>query len=110
MFNGEMEKGEEAEAWMSTMKKYFQIYNYSDRLKVRMTIYNLTRKDDIWWQDIKRVKNIWEKYATWRTFNKYFKIIFLFEQYYEERDKKFYDLKLGSMSMKELSSKFLSLL
>ena len=30
--------------------------------------------------------------------------------YYEERDKEFYDLNLGSMSMKELSSKFLSLL
>ena len=29
-FNGEIEKGEEAEAWMSGMKKYFQIYNYSN--------------------------------------------------------------------------------
>ena len=35
---------------------------------------------------------------------------FLSEQYYEERVKEFYELKLGSMSMKELSSKFLSLL
>ena len=33
MFNGEVEKGEEAEAWLSGMKKYFQIYNYSDILK-----------------------------------------------------------------------------
>ena len=32
------------------------------------------------------------------------------EQYYEEKAKEFYDLKLGSMSMKELSNKFLSLL
>ena len=32
------------------------------------------------------------------------------EQYYKERAKEFYDLKLGSMSMKELSSKFLILL
>ena len=53
MFNGEVEKGEEAEAWLSGMKKYFQIYKYSDRLKARMAIYNLTRKVDIWWQDIK---------------------------------------------------------
>ena len=34
----------------------------------------------------------------------------LSKQYYEERNKKFYDLRLGSMSMKELSSKLLSLL
>ena len=35
---------------------------------------------------------------------------FLSEQYYEERAKEFYELKLGSMSVKELSNKFLSLL
>ena len=92
------------------MKKYFQIYNYFDRLKAGMDIYNLTRKVDIWWQDIKRVKNMKEKYLTWRFFKKYFKRKFMFAQYYEERAKEFYELKLGSMSMKELSSKFLSLL
>ena len=27
MFNGEVEKGEESEAWLSCMNKYFQIYN-----------------------------------------------------------------------------------
>ena len=32
------------------------------------------------------------------------------KQYYEERAKEFYELKLGSISMKELSNKFLSLL
>ena len=64
MFNKEAEKGEEVKAWLSGMKKYFHIYNYSDRLKARMAIYNLTGKDDIWWQDIKRVKNLKEKYLT----------------------------------------------
>ena len=75
-----------------------------------MTIYNLTEKADIWWQDIKIVKNIKEKYLTQRIFKKYFKMKFLSKQYYEERAKKFYELKLGSMSMKELSRKFLSVL
>ena len=49
MFNGEVEKGEEAESWLSGMKKYFQIYNYSDILKAIMPIYNLIGKADIWW-------------------------------------------------------------
>ena len=56
MFNCEVEKGEESKAWLSWMKKYFQIYNYSDMLKAQTTIYNLTGKADIWWKDIKRVK------------------------------------------------------
>ena len=47
-FNDETEKGEEAESWLSGMKKYFQIYNYSNELKARMAIYNLTGKEDIW--------------------------------------------------------------
>ena len=52
-FNGEIDKGEEAESWLSGMKKYFQIYNYSNQIKARMTIYSLTGKEDIWWQDLK---------------------------------------------------------
>ena len=72
-FNGETEKGEEAESWLSGMKKYFQIYNYSNQLKGRMVIYNLSGKADIWWQDLKRVKGIREKNINWSTFKKYFK-------------------------------------
>ena len=68
MFNGEIEKGEEAEAWLSRMKKHFKIYNYSDELKEKMAIYNLTGKTDIWWQDIKKVNIIKECYVTWKTF------------------------------------------
>ena len=52
-----------------------------------MAIYNLTRKVDIWWHDIKRVKGIKEKNINWSTFKKYFKKKFLLEQYYEERGK-----------------------
>jgi len=109
-FNGEVETGEEAEAWLSGMKKYFQIYNYCGELKARMAIYNLTGKADIWWQDLKRMKWIKERGVTWSNFKKYFKKQYLSEQYYEGKAKEFYELKLGNLSMKDLCSKFLSLL
>ena len=73
MFNEEIEKREESEAWLSGMKKYFHIYNYSDELKEKMTIYNLIGKADIWWKYLKKVKGIKERYVTWRTFKKHFK-------------------------------------
>jgi len=41
-------------------------------------------------------------------FKKYFKRKYLSEQYFEEKAKEFYELRLGSMTMKELCSKFLS--
>ena len=70
------------------MKTYFHIYNYSDELKEKMESYNLTGKDDVQWQDIKRVKNIKEHYVTWKIYKKYFKRKYLSEQYCEEKDKK----------------------
>ena len=88
MFNGEIEKGKEAESWLSGMKKYFQIYNYSDELKEKMDIYNLTGKAYIWWQDIKKVKGIKQRYVTWKFFKKLFKRNYLSEQYYEEKRKR----------------------
>ena len=88
-FNGETEKGEEAESWLSGMRKYFHIYNFSNQLKERMAIYNLSGKTDIWWQDLKRFKGIRKKEFNWSTFKRYFKNKFLSEQYYEERAKNF---------------------
>ena len=75
-----------------------------------MAIYNLTRKEYLWWQEIKKVKGIKERYVTWKTFKKLFKIKYLSKQYYEEKTKYFYELRLGSMIMKELYSKFSILL
>jgi len=92
------------------MKNYFQIYNYSSELQAKMKIYNLTGKVDIWWQDIKKVTNIKEHYVTWNIFKKYFKRNYMTKQYYEEKAKEFYDIKLGTLTMKELCNKFLSLL
>ena len=47
-FDGESRTGEEAKAWLLEIKKYFQIYNYSSNMKVRMVIYNLKGKASIW--------------------------------------------------------------
>jgi hypothetical protein len=48
-FDGEYRIGEEVEAWLLDIKKYFQIYNYSSNIKFRMSIYNLKGKANIWW-------------------------------------------------------------
>jgi hypothetical protein len=60
-FDGESRIGEEFEAWLLDIKKYFQIYNYSNNMKVRMAIYNLKGKANIWWQDLKLAKGLKEK-------------------------------------------------
>ena len=105
-----METGEEEKAWISHMQKHFQIYNYSSELNTWMDFYNLREKEDIWWQDIKRVKSIKERKITWKTFKRYFKKQYLSEQYYEGKAKEFYELKLGNLTMKDLCSNFMTFL
>ena len=60
-FDGESRTGEEAEAWLLNIKKYFQIYNYSNSMKVRMAIYNLKGKASILLQDLNLAKGLKEK-------------------------------------------------
>ena len=50
------------------------------------------------------------RYVTYKTFNRIFKRKYLSEQYYVEKTKEFYELRLGAMTRKELCIKFLSLL
>jgi hypothetical protein len=80
-FDGESGTGEEAEAWLLDIKKYFHIYNYSSNLKVRMAIYNLKGNANIWWQDLKLAKGLKEKQLEWFDFKKYFKKQYLSESY-----------------------------
>jgi hypothetical protein len=91
-FDGKYRTGEEAEAWLLDIKKYFQIYNYSSNMKVRITIYNLKGKANKWSQDLKLSKGLKEKQLEWFDIKKYFKKQYLSESYYEMKMKEFYEL------------------
>ena len=98
------------EAWLLDIKKYFQIYNYSNNMKVIMEVYNLKGKGSIWWQDLKISHGLKEKNLEWSEFKNFFKKQYMSESYYERKTKKFYDLKLSQMTMEDLINKFLYLL
>jgi hypothetical protein len=40
-FDGEHRKGEEVEAWLLGMRKYFQLHNYSSNMEAKISIYHL---------------------------------------------------------------------
>ena len=79
-------------------------------IKAKEIIYQTGKIEDMKVLNIKKVKNINECYVTWKIFEKYFKRKYLSEQYYEEKAKEFYELRLGTMTMKELCSMFWTLL
>jgi hypothetical protein len=46
-FNGQIKKGEEAEAWLLGLKKYFRVHDFSENLKARVATFNLNGKASI---------------------------------------------------------------
>ena len=40
-FDGELKTGQEAEAWLLGIKKYFQVHDYLGNMKARVAIFNL---------------------------------------------------------------------
>jgi len=53
-----MKKSWDAEAWFLGMNKFFQLHDYSENMKVRITTFSLKGKADIWWEDVKNVRGI----------------------------------------------------
>ena len=52
-FDGEVKTGQEAEAWLLGIKKYFQVQDYLGNMKARVAIFNLNGRESIWWEHIK---------------------------------------------------------
>ena len=57
-FDGEVKTGQEDEAWLLGIKKYFQVQDYSGNMKARVSIFNLNGRASIWWEHFKQVNRI----------------------------------------------------
>ena len=79
-------------------------------MKSIIATFSLKGKAGIWWEDSKTVKGIHEEELTWSEFERLFRNTYIFERYYDDRENEFYELKMGSMTNKEYTSKFLELL
>jgi hypothetical protein len=109
-FNGEHKKDEDAETWLLSMRKYFQLHNYSSHAEGRIAIYQLKGNASMWRDQLVQVQHIKEKSVTWREFKKYFEKKYLTKRYYNKKMKVFFELNLGSMTIDEYERRFLELL
>ena len=92
------------------MQKFFRLRDYSEDMKARITLLSLKGKVDIWWEDVKNVEGTHEDDLTWHAFERLFKKKYLSERYFDNKVKEFYELKMGSMTDDEYTSRFLELL
>jgi hypothetical protein len=92
------------------LKNYFRVHDFKENLKARVATFNLNGKASIWWEYLKNVKGIHEEDLSWEQFEKYFRKKYLSEKHFDEKTKKFYELKLGQHTIEEYVSRFLELL
>ena len=52
-FDGEVKTGQDAEAWLLGIRKYFQVQDYLGNMKARVSIFNLNGRTSIWWEHFK---------------------------------------------------------
>eukprot|EP00253_Pinus_taeda_P032219 PITA_32219 len=109
-FDGDVKKSEDVEAWILGMNKFFELDEYTYDMKARISIFNLKGKADIWWQDVKQVRDIRTNDLNWWQLKRLFRKKYLSKRYYDNKAKEFYELKMGSMIDEEYTTKFLELL
>jgi hypothetical protein len=64
----------------------------------------------MWWNQLKKAKNLDEKMISWKQLKGYFQEKYLSEHYYERNLKEFFEIKLGTMEMEEYEKRFFELL
>ena len=79
-------------------------------MKARVSIFNLSGRASIWWENFRKVKNINERQIVWKQLQNYFKQKYLSERYYDDNIKELHELRLGQQTMEEYANKFLGLL
>ena len=79
-------------------------------MKAKVVIFNLKGKVDIWWEDVKWVRDIKIDDLSWQKFKSIFRKKYFPERYYDSKAKELYELKMGSMIGEEYMTKFLELL
>jgi len=109
-----MKKFEHEKAWFLGMKKFFRIHDYFENMMTKVATYSLKGKldimVDIWWEYLKNVKSKTKERLTWSEFEDLFRDKYLLDMYYENKEKEFYELRMGKMSDEEYIAKFLELL
>lgn len=109
-FHGDLKNSEDAEAWLLKMMKFIELHDYTENMKAKIAIFSLKGKEDIWWEDVKQVRDIRMKELSWHEYNIIFRKKYLSERYYDSKAKEFYELKMGSIMKENNMTKFLELL
>ena len=92
------------------MNNFCRLHDYLENMKANIATFSLKDKANIWWEVVKNVRAIWEEELTWSDFKRLFRKRYLSEGYYGDKEKEFYELNMGSMTVEKYTSIFFGLL
>jgi len=67
-------------------------------------------KDSLWWEEAKRIHTLEENKVSWERNQSLLKSPYINEQYCDDREKGFHELRLGRLTMDEFMAKFTNFL
>jgi len=82
-FDVDMKNLEDAEAWILGINKFFELHDYTNNMKAKVVIFNLKGKVEIWWEDVKWVRDMRRDDLSWRKFKRIFRKKYLSDSYYD---------------------------
>ena len=74
-----------------------------------MATFSVKGKAYIWWEDVKIVRCIQEEDLTWSEIDQLLRKKYLSERYFDDRENNLYELKMGSITYVEYTSRILKL-
>lgn len=105
-----MKNPHDVEAWLLGMNNFFRFHDYLVNMKGRIATFSIKVKVNIWWEEVLNVRGNHEEDLNWSEFEILFRKKYKSDRYYDDREKEFYELKMGSMTDEEYISKILELL
>ncbi|XP_075479422.1 uncharacterized protein LOC142520305 [Primulina tabacum] len=104
------EDGEKAIAWLKSMKRLFNMLEYTPDLQLKLAICQLKDRAQLWWETTEEALNESGERVTWDIFCAQFAREYSPPSYYSAKEAEFNRLTQGNMTVVEYASQFSALL
>ncbi|XP_073304607.1 uncharacterized protein [Primulina huaijiensis] len=104
------EDGEKAVAWLKSMKRLFNMLEYTPDLQLKLAICQLKDRAQLWWETTEEALKESGERVTWDVFCAQFAREYSPPSYYSAKEAEFNRLPQGNMTVVEYASQFSALL
>ncbi|XP_073049009.1 uncharacterized protein [Primulina eburnea] len=104
------ESGEKAAGWLKSINHLFNLMVYSQDIKLKLAIYQLKDRAQLWWEATEEAMKDSGEIITWDAFRAHFTQEYAPPSYYAAKEEEFNQLVQGNKSVVEYASQFSALL